>query len=465
MVFSSGTFLFFFLPVLLFLYYNPLIKGRKLRNYILFLGSIFFYAWGEPIFVFLLLLSVAVNWGIGLLIAGEDKKRKSRSGTWLIVGIVWNILLLVIFKYLNFIVANIGILLHKNAEWYGISIGLPIGISFFTFQIMSYIIDVYRKKVKVQRNVFYVGMYIMMFPQLIAGPIVRYETVEDEILNRNESSREFTVGIARFVFGLGKKLLLANYLGQIADYIWAEGEKSVLLAWLGAVSYTLQIYFDFSGYSDMAIGLGRMFGFHYDENFNYPYIAKSITEFWRRWHISLSVWFRDYVYIPLGGNRCSKLRNIGNLLVVWLLTGIWHGASWNFVVWGLLYFVLLVFEKNSVKSKEKGISHIYTMFFVILLWVVFRSASLAQAGSYIGTMLGIRSTGIIDEKVIVFLRYNWLLLTVGILGCLPIIPTVRRKFSVRAWEWMSAVGMLFIFALSIIALVVGDYNPFIYFNF
>ena len=465
MVFSSGTFLFFFLPVLLFFYYNPVLKGRRFRNYVLFIGSVLFYAWGEPIFVFLLLFSVVVNWGIGLLIAGADKRGERWGKGWMITGIVWNVLLLVVFKYLNFLAANLGLLLHRDAGRYEVSIALPIGISFFTFQIMSYIIDVYRKKVKVQKNVFYVGMYVMMFPQLIAGPIVRYETVEDEIQGRKETPEEFTAGITRFVFGLGKKLLLANYLGQMADYVWAAQERSVILAWIGAVAYTMQIYFDFSGYSDMAIGLGRMFGFHYDENFNYPYIAKSITEFWRRWHISLSVWFRDYVYIPLGGNRVGRGRNYWNLFVVWLLTGIWHGANWIFILWGLGYFVLLIFEKSIGRTKEKGISHAYTIFFVILLWVLFRSASITQAGSYIGTMFGIGAAGFVGEKAVTFLSYTWLLLTAGILGCLPIVPLIRRKMPLRTQEWISAGSMLLVFALSILALVAGDYNPFIYFNF
>ncbi len=464
MVFSSGTFLFFFLPVLLFFYYNPIFKGRRYRNYVLFIGSVLFYAWGEPVFVFLLLLSVAVNWGIGLLIAAADKKGTRRGKGWMITGVVWNLLLLVVFKYLNFLAANLGLLLHGDADRYGVSVALPIGISFFTFQIMSYIIDVYRKKVQVQKNVFYVGMYIMMFPQLIAGPIVRYETVENEILNRKETSEEFAAGIARFVFGLGKKALLANYLGHMANYVWSAQERSVLFAWIGAAAYTMQIYYDFSGYSDMAIGLGRMFGFHYDENFNYPYIAKSITEFWRRWHISLSVWFRDYVYIPLGGNRAGKGRTYWNLFLVWLLTGIWHGADWTFVLWGLGYFVLLVFEK-SIGRKDKGISHFYTMFFVTLLWVLFRAESIAQAGSFIGTMFGIGSAGFVGEKAAAFLNYNFILLITGILGCFPVIPAIRKKLPAKAQEWMTAGGMLVVFALSVLALVAGDYNPFIYFNF
>lgn len=465
MVFSSGTFLFFFLPVLLFFYYNPIFKGRRYRNYVLFIGSVLFYAWGEPVFVFLLLFSVAVNWGIGLLIAASDRKGKQRGKGWMITGVVWNLLLLVVFKYLHFLAANLGLLLHGDAGRYGVSVELPIGISFFTFQIMSYIIDVYRKKVQVQKNVFYVGMYIMMFPQLIAGPIVRYETVEDEILNRKETPEEFTAGIARFVFGLGKKALLANYLGQMADFVWTAQERSVLLAWIGAVAYTMQIYYDFSGYSDMAIGLGRMFGFHYDENFNYPYIAKSVTEFWRRWHISLSVWFRDYVYIPLGGNRAGKGKTYWNLFLVWLLTGIWHGANWTFVLWGLGYFVLLVIEKSTGKTGEKGISHLYTMFFVTLLWVLFRSGSIAQAGSFIGTMFGIGAAGLVGEKAAVFLSYNLILLITGVLGCFPMVPAIRKKLSVKAREWVTAGGMLVVFSLSVVALVAGDYNPFIYFNF
>ncbi len=463
MVFSSTIFLFLFLPILLVVYYNPIIKNKSFKNVVLLFGSIFFYAWGEPVFVFLILISVFVNWLSGLLI--YRTLHTVWSKIWLIVNLCWNIGLLFVFKYLQFIAENLGLLLYDDSAHFGIEIALPIGISFFTFQIMSYTIDVYRKRVPVQKNILYLGMYILMFPQLVAGPIVRYETVADEILNRKETSEDFTSGVSRFVFGLGKKVLIANYVGRIADFVWGADEKTVVLAWIGAIAYTLQIYFDFAGYSDMAIGLGRMFGFHYDENFNYPYISKSITEFWRRWHMSLSQWFRDYVYIPLGGNRVSESRNYLNLFVVWLLTGIWHGANWTFVVWGLGYFVLLVIEKKMGTIKIKGLSNVYTMFFVILLWVLFRADSLAQAGYYIGAMFGIGSVGILGDAAKAFLSHNILLFTVAIVGCLPVVPMLKKKMSDRCVEWISALSMVAIFVLCIMSLVTTDYNPFIYFNF
>ncbi len=467
MVFSSNIFLFLFLPILLILYFNPLVKNRACKNTVLFFGSILFYAWGEPVFVFIMLFSIVVNWVLGLLMerflrAGFNKTGKGC----LLLALVWNLSLLFLYKYLGFVAGNIGLLLHKDATYYGVNLALPIGISFFTFQIMSYVIDVYRQKVSSQKNILYLGMYIMMFPQLIAGPIVRYETIADEIVNRKETLQDFTTGFSRFVFGLGKKVLLANYVGSITDFIWRQDEKSVLLAWIGAVGYTLQIYLDFSGYSDMAIGLGRMFGFHYDENFNFPYISKSITEFWRRWHISLSTWFRDYVYIPLGGNRVSKGRNYFNLFVVWLLTGIWHGADWTFILWGLAYFVLLVIEKAAKVQVKRGVSHVYTMFFVILLWVVFRAEGMEQAVSYLGCMFGIGASGITGPAAREFLSYNWPLWVVSILACMPVVPFLKSKIqSQMARETLQTICMLAVFVLSMMSLVVNEYNPFIYFNF
>lgn len=467
MVFSSNIFLFLFLPLLLLLYYNPILKTRAFRNFVLLLGSLFFYAWGEPVFVFLIMASVAVNYILGLLIekytvSNLPGKRKAC----LIFAFIWNVGILFIFKYLGFAAQNLGLLLHGEREYFGIEIALPIGISFFTFQIMSYVIDVYRNTVPAQRNILHLGMYILMFPQLIAGPIVRYETICDEILNRRENADDFTAGVSRFVFGMGKKVLLANYAGQIADFIWKAEEKSVVLAWIGAIAYTLQIYLDFSGYSDMAIGLGRMFGFHYEENFNYPYLAKSITEFWRRWHISLSSWFRDYVYIPLGGNRVSRGRNYFNLFVVWLLTGIWHGANWTFIVWGLAYFLLLAAEKACRADIKKGISHLYTMFFVILLWVIFRSDNLGQAVRYIGCMFGVGAAEFCGSEAFEFLTYNWPLWIVSFAACTPVLQICKEKIkNVRAGEAIQAVCMNAVFLLCIMSLVLGSYNPFIYFNF
>ncbi|MDR2137258.1 MAG: MBOAT family protein, partial [Synergistaceae bacterium] len=349
MVFSSTVFLFLFLPGLLAVYYNPFFlfsksphKGRTFRNTILLLASLCFYAWGEPLFVFAMMASILVNWGFGLLLA----RGKSKKGV-LTAAVIYNVGLLFVFKYLSFTLRNVDYVFRTGVT---VDIALPIGISFFTFQLMSYVFDVSRTPELARRNPLDVALYVSLFPQLIAGPIVRFETIAGEIRGRVETSRDFTEGMTRFVFGLGKKLLIANYVGFLADEIFASSlPLSAATAWIGAIAYTLQIYFDFSGYSDMAIGLGWMFGFHFEENFDYPYISKSITEFWRRWHISLSTWFRDYLYIPLGGNRGSKSRTIFNLFIVWLLTGMWHGANWTFIVWGLYYFVLLLAERAGRK--------------------------------------------------------------------------------------------------------------------
>ena len=356
-------------------------KFRTYKNLVLLAFSILFYAWGEPAFVLVMILSIIANYAFGRLI---DKYRK-KDKVFLWLSVIFNLGILFIFKYLCFTLQNIGWLINKDFS--SIKIALPIGISFFTFQAMSYVIDVYKKKVKVQKSLFNLGLYISLFPQLIAGPIVRYETIAKEIENRYENYDDFAEGTVRFIQGLAKKVIIANQVALVADAAFETpiNELSTAFAWLGAIAYTLQIYFDFSGYSDMAIGLGRMFGFHFLENFNYPYMASSITDFWRRWHISLSSWFRDYVYFPLGGSRVdSKSSHIFNLFVVWLLTGIWHGANWTFIAWGLFYFILLVIEKQTGLDKKKAWwGHIYTMFFVILAWVLFRATNITNAYEYI----------------------------------------------------------------------------------
>ena len=384
MVFSSAIFLLMFFPLVLAGYYNPFIKTRVFKNVFLLAASLVFYAWGEPVFVFNMLASIVVSWLVGLGLEKYPDKRKAI----IVIGTIYHVITLVIFKYLTFLAQEAGLLLHKDFSW--IQIALPIGISFFTFQLMSYQFDVYYGKAKTQKNLLYVGLYTALFPQLIAGPIVRYQQVADEIGERRENWDDFAEGIRRFGYGLGKKVLIANYAAQIADNIFAmmPGERSVLTAWIGAIAYSIQIYFDFSGYSDMAIGLGKVFGFHFSENFNYPYISASVTEFWRRWHISLSSWFRDYVYIPLGGNRVKHGRWILNMLAVWLLTGIWHGANWTFLVWGLFYFCLLMLEKETGFTKKlKGFSQVYTLVMVIIAWVIFRSNSLQEAFAYIYSMI------------------------------------------------------------------------------
>jgi len=461
MVFSSSIFIFLFLPAVLILYYNPLFKGRTFRNVILLLSSLGFYAWGEPVFVFLMVVSIIITWALGISIQKAD-----RAKAVLVVGTVYHITVLFVFKYLTFFANQIGLLLNKDTS--SIDIALPIGISFFTFQLMSYLFDVYYKKAEAQTNPLYVGLYVSLFPQLIAGPIVRYETIAEEIQNRKETVDEFVAGMKRFIYGLAKKVLIANYVAQIADntFDYLAGNTTVAMVWLGAICYTLQIYFDFSGYSDMAIGLGRMFGFHFDENFNYPYISGSVTEFWRRWHISLSTWFRDYVYIPLGGNRVSKPKWIRNLFIVWALTGIWHGANWTFLIWGLLYFVILLIEKTAdISDRNNVLSHIYTMFVVVLAWVIFRATSLDNAITYIRNMFGIGATGLIDAAFYDYLKSASVILIAGIVGTMPIIKNMFVKLNGTKAHFIEDIWLLFIFALSIIQIVSSAYNPFIYFNF
>lgn len=357
MVFSSTLFLFLFLPLTLMIYYNPFVRSRKFRNRCLLVASLFFYAWGEPFFVWLMVLSIAVGWACGRAMERAASRRQEKRI--LTAGVVFHVGLLFVFKYLTFVVSQLGLLLHEDFS--AIHIALPIGISFFTFQLLSYLSDIYYGRSKAQQSVLAVGLYIALFPQLIAGPIVRYETIEQQIEHRVENIADFSSGMMCFIYGLGKKVVIANYMGVVADNIFdGGGSLSLATAWYGAFAYTLQIYFDFSGYSDMAIGFGRMFGFHFMENFNYPYISRSATEFWRRWHISLGTWFRDYVYIPLGGNRVTRRRWGYNLFVVWALTGIWHGANWTFLCWGLWYFVLLLVEKLTGFPEKLGRSRMST---------------------------------------------------------------------------------------------------------
>ena len=468
MVFSSTVFLFLFFPVVIAVYYNPFFKGRRFRNVVLLLASLFFYGWGEPVFVFAMMLSIIVNWAVGLWL-DSMKSRGSRRGmkAAVVFSVIYNLGLMFVFKYLTFVTTNISYLIHNDSII--VNIALPIGISFFTFQLMSYVFDIYYGTAKVQRNILYVGLYVSMFPQLIAGPIVRYETVADEIENRRENEKDFVQGFARFVVGLGKKILISNYVGKVADIAFGTtGGMSVAMAWLGAVAYTLQIYFDFSGYSDMAIGLGRMFGFHFLENFNYPYISKSITEFWRRWHITLSTWFRDYVYIPLGGNRVSKARNIWNIFVVWFLTGVWHGANWTFICWGLLYFVLLMFEKLTGFHKKQGwYMHIYTMFFVILGWVLFRADNLTAAWSYMGNMFGIGATGLVDSIFVDCISNSAVVFVAAVLFSFPIVGRVGTMLSKRPVikNVVACVCMVAVFVVSVLICIKATYNPFIYLNF
>jgi len=461
MVFSSTVFLFLFLPALLILYYLPFCNNRGWRNGILLIFSIGFYAWGEPIFVFLMLFSIGVNWFLGLMMDRQPDKKKP----WMIAAITFDVLLIGVFKYASFLSRNLALLTGNDKLI--VNIALPIGISFFTFQLMSYIFDVYYGNSKAQKNPLYVALYISLFPQLIAGPIVRYQQIEDEITTRQESFAEITAGMRRFIYGLGKKVLLANFLAQIADNVFDYTETpSVLMAWLGAIAYTLQIYFDFSGYSDMAIGLGRMFGFHFLENFNYPYIAGSVTDFWRRWHISLSTWFRDYVYIPMGGNRVKKARWVLNLFVVWALTGIWHGANWTFLLWGLIYFVVLLLEKESGFAKQTNpLTHVYTMLVVILAWVFFRASDIAAGCKYIGHMFGIGASSFADSGFKLAIKGTYTVLLASLVGATPLVSKGFTWLRDRGQSWIESIWLLIVFCLCVFEVVSSTYNPFIYFNF
>lgn len=469
MVFSSLIFTFYFLPPVLILYY---LSKEKYRNYILLAASLGFYAYGEPKFVLVMIGSILLNYGIALLI---DKKRGAAKGL-LIADIILNVGILFFYKYLNFGISITNSLFHSNFSL--LPIALPIGISFFTFQALSYVIDVFRRTVKVQKNPLYVALYISFFPQLIAGPIVRYHDIEEQIANRRTDVILFGEGVKRFMLGFCKKVILANNLAVVAEEVFAMPFTTVnpLVLWLGSICYSLQIFYDFSGYSDMAIGLGKMFGFTFAENFNYPYISKTVTEFWRRWHISLSQWFRDYVYIPLGGSRVSAILNIRNMLVVWLLTGIWHGANFTFIFWGLGYFVLLVLEKYLLKPSERG-SKVLRIFWQIVTllcvnwgWVIFNSPSLKSGLRYCLSMLGVYVHSFAwDGMMHAYLREYGIYLILGILFSTPVMRILEKKIgSTKAAVVQNAAepiiyGLLFLWAVSF--LILGAHNPFIYFNF
>lgn len=473
MLFSSSIFMFVFLPVVLFFYFVVFKKNRSLQNGFLLASSLFFYGWGEPEFVFVMIGSILANWVLALLV-DKNRERKLCIKVLMTLTVVVNLSLLFVFKYLNFTVNNLNLLIKNDITINNIA--LPIGISFFTFQAMSYVIDVYRKDGDVQKNPLNVGLYIAFFPQLIAGPIVRYQTIAEQIKNRKETIPDFSDGAVRFILGFAKKIILSDTFALIADAAFDSNEpNSVSFAWVGAIAYTLQIYFDFSGYSDMGIGLGRMFGFHFFENFDYPYISTSITEFWRRWHISLGSWFRDYVYFPLGGSRVEKkTRLIFNLFVVWFLTGVWHGANWTFIVWGLMYFILLVIEKLTGFEKSKKLKfakYLYTMFFVVMGWVVFRSENLTAAVDYIKTMFGMSGNPMFSNETLLYLSNYYVIFIAGIVCSLPIVPFIKKKSETLSdkkkllLECVGVVSMFIVFIVALSYMVKGTYSPFIYFNF
>ncbi len=479
MVFSSTIFLFLFLPVVLALYF---IIGRHFRNMMLFGASLLFYAWGEGSFVLILLSSIVVNYLFGIFI---DRYRHLRfSKLFLVLAVAFNLSLLLIFKYLNLIVDNINPILSLiNLKPILLDpVHLPIGISFFTFQAITYVVDIYRNITLPQNKPVNVGLYISSFPQLIAGPIVRYHDVAEQILHREVNGKDFAEGIERFIFGLGKKVLLANPVAKVADQIFVLESTQLTpgIAWLGIICYTLQIYFDFSGYSDMAIGLGRMFGFKFPENFNYPYISRSIKEFWRRWHISLSLWFRDYLYIPLGGNRCSHVRTYFNLITVFFLCGLWHGASWHFVIWGLFHGFFLVIERVGfavlLDSLWKPLRHVYALLVIMLGWVLFRSETLPYAIDYILTMFGFGHRADFSHDIIGYITPEVMLaLTMGVIFSTPIYPFFKQVgISIAGkidhiphmfGEFIKVTGLSLILFSSGMCIASGAYNPFIYFRF
>ncbi|MED1107218.1 MBOAT family O-acyltransferase [Bacillus paramycoides] len=471
MVFSSSIFLFIFLPLVLFFYF---IVRAELRNFVLLAFSLIFYAWGEPRFVLLMLFSILLNYCFGLLVHHYDK-RKNMKVTFLIMAVVGNILLLSYFKYISFFTDILNQTLHLSIHVEPIP--LPIGISFYTFQAMSYVIDIYRKDGDVQKNPLNLALYISIFPQLIAGPIVRYNIVAEQIKTRIHSFERFTEGIQIFVLGLAKKILIANQVGFVADKIFAlpPSEISVGTAWIGIIAYTLQIYFDFSGYSDMAIGLGKMFGFDFPKNFNYPYISKSISEFWRRWHITLGSWFRDYIYIPLGGNRVSKLANYRNLFIVWGLTGLWHGASWTFIAWGLYYGFIISIEKAGfekiLNKLWKPLQHAYVLIIVMIGWVFFRADNFSYSFQYLKAMFGMQRQSFIDDNTMLYIHEYIIVFIIAFIAATPILKRVKNILELAPKTYMFTMQvvrpilLLTLFMISIMYLINSTYNPFIYFRF
>lgn len=468
MVFSSLVFLFTFLPITLILYF--VVPGR-FKNIVLLLASLVFYAWGEPVYVILMLLSVTFNYFMGRDIDFNRGKPKLMKRS-LITALIVNLLILGFFKYYGFLISTVNGIFSLNIPFK--ELALPIGISFYTFQTLSYIIDLYRGKVEVQKNILDFGLYVSLFPQLIAGPIVKYIDVVAQIRQRQCTWNLFGEGVMYFVRGLGKKVLLANNIGLLHTAILNINlhNMSVLGAWLGAFAYMFQIYFDFSGYSDMAIGLGKMFGFNFLKNFDYPYMAKSITDFWRRWHISLSTWFREYVYIPLGGNRVSVIKHIRNIMIVWMLTGLWHGASWNFVFWGLYYGVLLLLEKyvygKWIERLPSIIQHLYAVIIVLIGWVFFFSPNLGYAFGYIGVMFGIGGSGLIGKTAIYYLLTNLIVILLCVFGSTPYVHDIFKSVMFKGRKkhiWPAVAIYVIIFIVVIAYLVSATYNPFLYFRF
>ena len=463
MLFTSISFLYYFLPIVIILYF---IVPKKFKNFILFLSSIFFYFCGEPIYTFLMIGEIFIAY------VGARYLEKHRKKSILVSLLAIHIGALGLFKYSDFTINNINQIFGSKIPL--LKLALPIGISFYTFQIISYVVDVYRGKVKAQKRFLKLATYVSLFPQLIAGPIVRYETIEKELDNRTSNFENFAYGVRRFVIGLGKKVLIANMLGELCDVFSTTNEKSVLFYWIFAISYSLQIYFDFSAYSDMAIGLGRMFGFHFLENFNYPYISKSISEFWRRWHMSLSSWFRDYVYIPLGGNRKGTIILVRNIFIVWALTGIWHGANWTFVIWGLMYGIMLIIEKlfltKHLEKMPSILQRIYVLFTVMISFIIFNANSIGEAWNNIIGLFGANGESLINASTVYYLKSYLVVLVIAIIGSTPLLKNIIEKLKTKTnankiINLLEPIAMASILIIVTAYLVDNSYNPFLYFRF
>ena len=462
MVFTSINFLYYFLPTVLILYF---IVPKKYKNLLLLISSLLFYFYGEPKYIILMIIEIVLAYFEARLI------EKYKSKEIFIFSIFIHVLLLCIFKYTNFLITNINGIFNTNISL--LNIVLPIGISFYTFQIISYLVDVYKEKVKAQKNFISLATYVSLFPQLIAGPIVRYETINDELDNRKQTFNDFSSGISRFIIGLSKKVLIANILGELCNIFILSNEKTVLFYWIYGISYSLQIYFDFSAYSDMAIGLGRMFGFHFMENFDYPYISKSITEFWRRWHISLSSWFKDYVYIPLGGSREGTFKLIRNILIVWLLTGLWHGSEWTFVIWGMFIGILLVIEKlllnKYIEKLPSIVRRIYTLFIIMISFIIFSGSNINESFNNIVGLFNF-SNPFINKFTIHYLKDYGLVLIIAIFLSTPILKNTIIKLKENK-KINNIINILEIIVLLILLVIVtlylidSSYNPFLYFRF
>ena len=466
MLFSSIPFLYYFLPFVFILYF---IVPRNWKNYVLLAFSLLFYAWGGVSYVALMTTNILLGYAFALLIS--KSKREQNRKAFLVVYVISALGLLGYYKYADFFIKNVNTILKSDFPL--LKVVLPIGISFYTFQVLSYVVDVYRKDVEVQRNPFTLATYVSMFPQLIAGPIVRYVDVERELKDRTHTLDKTVEGIRRFTIGFSKKILIANALGELCDIFKSSNDKSVLFYWMYAIAFMLHIYYDFSGYSDMAIGIGKIFGFHFLENFNYPYISKSITEFWRRWHMSLGSWFRDYVYIPLGGNRVSKFKWLLNIFVVWLLTGFWHGASWNFIVWGLYFAVILVIEKFWLQKylKNTGLfQHLYVLLLVCISFVIFNAVDLREAIQYIGAMFGLGEVSLVSGEAIYYLRSYFTLFLIAFLGATPVFKSLynsmcQKKYLLNAISILEPIMIAVLLIICTAFLVDGSFNPFLYFRF